>query len=89
MRPGVAENVGASAMLVLDVCTVFYTSRPIAPTAASVKKSQLFLICRYLLENAFSMKKIAAIFDWSISTRKCRIHIHYPGVFSGNFHRQK
>ena len=31
---------------------LLYTSRPIAPMAASTKKSQLFLIGRYLLENA-------------------------------------
>ena len=33
--------------------------------------------CGFLIEH----KKIAAISDWSISTQKRRIHIHYHAVF--------
>ena len=32
---------------------------------------------------AANQKEIAGISDWSISTRKRRIHIHYRRVFSG------
>ena len=35
------------------------------------------LLCLWL-----QMQKITAISDWSISTQKCRIYIHYCGVFS-------